>query len=123
VLEAILLLFSVRLSFKKRRRITYRMLKTRITTAEQNNEMWSSDDKDYTNETKLKKNSSFLAQDDENASFEYDDQEEDGTAFRYITSRSKSGIYEVDFTKPYKPIFLVFCDLVGFVGFLIFAIL
>ena len=38
------------------------MLKTRITTAEQNNEMWSSDDKDY---TYMSKNQSSEKQDDE----------------------------------------------------------
>lgn len=89
------------------------MLKTRITTAEQNNEMWSSDDKDYTYETENSK-----VQDDEDASFDLD-QQEDGSTLRQITSRAKSGIYEVDFKKPYKPIFIVFCDLVCFVAFLI----
>lgn len=67
ILESLLLVTSVKLSFKKRRRITYRMLKTRITTAEQNNEMWSSDDKDYTYETENSK-----VQDDEDASFDLD---------------------------------------------------
>ena len=90
------------------------MLKTRITTAEQNNEMWSSDDKDYTYETE----NNSKVQDDEDASFDLD-QQEDGSTLRQITSRAKSGIYEVDFKKPYKPIFIVFCDLVCFVAFLI----
>lgn len=92
------------------------MLKTRITTAEQNNEMWSSDDKDYTYESQ-----NAQTRDDENGSVDLE--QDEGKDFRFISSRSKAGIYEVDFTKPYKPIFLVFCDLVTFVGFLIFAIL
>lgn len=115
--EMALMVFSVRHSFKKRRKITYRMLKTRITTAEQNDAMWSSDDFDY---SKDNKESKAEVQNGINDSFDLEDQKDQ---IRDITNKSKAGVYEVDFSKPYKPVFLVFCDLVCLVLVLMLSIL
>lgn len=113
-LEILLYLISVKPGNEKARKIHFRMVKVNVTTQQENDDMWSTDDEQEEGESESASHVSV-------SDLEFNFRKE--SFFRKPLIPLIGGPFNVDIRKPYKPVLICFVDLLIALTFFNFTIM
>ena len=113
-LEILIYIISVKPGNEKARKIHFRMVKVYVTTQQENDAMWSTDDEPEEGESESASHVSF-------SDIEFNLRKE--SIFRKEAVSIIGGPFNVDIRKPYKPVMICFVDLIVALSFFNFTLM